>query len=182
MTRRLTIWQDQARRCVPSQAGRKEFAGLLRSGQSRLKDAATRASHSKSRSTGLQAAHALCLRRFAGMATVRATATSSSRSCPTRSGLGPEVWRVLDKCHKCATRRVRGRSHVDDRLVTDLIAGVPGSGGQVKALKRSGHHERVGRAQLFDAWPSPQQAPRPAPGRDAHASPYINHRSSWLGC
>jgi hypothetical protein len=41
---------------------------------------------------------------------------------PHTLGLGPEVWRVLDKCHN--TRNLgeyEGLLDVDDRLVTDLI-------------------------------------------------------------
>ena len=37
-------------------------------------------------------------------------------------GVGPEVWRVLDKCHN--TRNLgeyEGLLDIDDRLVTDLI-------------------------------------------------------------
>jgi hypothetical protein len=37
--------------------------------------------------------------------------------------LGPEVWRVLDKCHN--TRNLgeyEGLLEVDERLITDLIA------------------------------------------------------------
>jgi hypothetical protein len=42
---------------------------------------------------------------------------------PHTLGLGPEVWRVLDKCHN--TRNLgeyEGMLDVDERLVTDLIA------------------------------------------------------------
>jgi len=42
---------------------------------------------------------------------------------PHTLGLGPEVWRVLDKCHN--TRNLgeyEGLLDVDERLVTDLIA------------------------------------------------------------
>ncbi|MDZ7862247.1 hypothetical protein [Acidovorax sp.] len=41
---------------------------------------------------------------------------------PDTLGLGPEVWRVLDKCHN--TRNLgeyEGLMEVDERLVTDLI-------------------------------------------------------------
>ena len=41
---------------------------------------------------------------------------------PHTLGLGPEVWRVLDKCHN--TRNLgeyEGLLDVDERLVTDLI-------------------------------------------------------------
>ncbi|MBP8018718.1 MAG: hypothetical protein KAY82_01645 [Hylemonella sp.] len=42
---------------------------------------------------------------------------------PPTLGLGPEVWRVLDKCHN--TRNLgeyEGVLDVDERLVTDLIS------------------------------------------------------------
>ena len=42
---------------------------------------------------------------------------------PHTLGLGPEVWRVLDKCHN--TRNLgeyEGLLDVDERLVMDLIA------------------------------------------------------------
>jgi hypothetical protein len=38
-------------------------------------------------------------------------------------GLGPEVWRVLDKCHNARNLgEYEGLLDVDERLVTDLIA------------------------------------------------------------
>jgi hypothetical protein len=42
---------------------------------------------------------------------------------PHTLGLGPEVWRVLDKCHN--TRNLgeyEGMLDIDERLVKDLIA------------------------------------------------------------
>lgn len=42
---------------------------------------------------------------------------------PRTLGLGPEVWRVLDKCHN--TRNLaeyEGVVDVDERLVNDLVA------------------------------------------------------------
>ena len=39
---------------------------------------------------------------------------------PPTLGLGPEVWRVLDKCHN--TRNLGEYEGVDERLVTDLIS------------------------------------------------------------
>jgi len=39
-----------------------------------------------------------------------------------RSGLGPEVWRILSKCHDMRNRtEYEGVLDVDDRLVSDLI-------------------------------------------------------------
>ena len=68
------------------------------------------------------AAHALCL------AALRRKGYRSSQRyivfqvLPHTLGLGPEVWRVLDKCHN--TRNLgeyEGLLDVDERLVTDLI-------------------------------------------------------------
>ena len=39
------------------------------------------------------------------------------------AGLGPEVWRVLDKCHSVRNLgEYEGDLNVDERLVADLIA------------------------------------------------------------
>jgi hypothetical protein len=41
---------------------------------------------------------------------------------PHTLGLGPEVWRVLDKCHNMRNvGEYEGLLDVDDRLVADLI-------------------------------------------------------------
>ena len=41
---------------------------------------------------------------------------------PDTLGLGPEVWRVLSKCHDMRNRtEYEGVLDVDDRLVSDLI-------------------------------------------------------------
>jgi hypothetical protein len=42
---------------------------------------------------------------------------------PHTLGLGPEVWRILDKCHNVRNLgEYEGLLEVDERLVTDLIA------------------------------------------------------------
>jgi hypothetical protein len=42
---------------------------------------------------------------------------------PDTLGLGPEVWRVLSKCHDMRNRtEYEGALDVDDRLVADLIS------------------------------------------------------------
>jgi hypothetical protein len=77
-----------------------EFAGLLRSGRTCLKDASTKSLALESRfDLGYNAAHALCL------AALRWHGYRSGNRCivfqvlPHTLGLGPEVWRVLAKCH-----------------------------------------------------------------------------------
>ncbi len=70
----------------------------------------------------IYAAHALCL-----AALRRAGYRSSNRYIvfqvlPHTLGLGPEVWRVLDKCHNSRNLgEYEGMQDVDERLVTDLI-------------------------------------------------------------
>ena len=62
------------------------------------------------------------LQRFVGMATVRRIAILSS-SCPRTLGLGPEVWRVLAKCHELRNLgEYEGDLQVEERIVVDLIA------------------------------------------------------------
>ena len=100
-----------------------EFAGLVKSGLARLKDARNTQLALESRfDLAYNAAHSLCL------AALRAKGYRSGNRyivfqvLPHTLGLGAEVWRVLDKCHN--TRNLgeyEGLLDVDERLVTDLI-------------------------------------------------------------
>lgn len=101
-----------------------EFAGLVRSGLARLKDARNSQLALESRfDLAYNAAHSLCL------AALRAKGYRSGNRyivlqvLPHTLGLGAEVWRVLDKCHN--TRNLgeyEGMLDVDERLVADLIS------------------------------------------------------------
>jgi hypothetical protein len=101
-----------------------EIAGLLRTGIARLSDAQNTSLALESRfDLAYNAAHALCL------AALRRTGYRSTnryivfQAIPHTLGLGPEVWRVLDKCHN--TRNLgeyEGLLDVDERLVSALIA------------------------------------------------------------
>lgn len=102
----------------------KEFAGLLRSGRARLKDAMSSLLALESRfDLAYNAAHAFCL-----AALRRHGYRSSNRYIvfqllPNTLGLGPEVWRVLSKCHDIRNvGEYAGDLNVDERIVTDLIA------------------------------------------------------------
>jgi hypothetical protein len=45
------------------------------------------------------------------------------QTLPHTLGVGPEVWRVLARCHDLRNRgEYEGDLYVDERLVTDLIA------------------------------------------------------------
>ena len=100
-----------------------EIAGLLRTGVARLNDARNTALALESQfDLAYNAAHALCL-----AALRRAGYRSGNRYIvfqvlPHTLGLGPEVWRVLDKCHNARNLgEYEGLLDVDKRLVKDLI-------------------------------------------------------------
>jgi hypothetical protein len=100
-----------------------EFAGLVESGMARLKDAENASNSLYSRfDLAYSAAHALCL------AALRHRGYRSSKRyivfqvLPDTVGLGPDVWRVLSKCHDMRNRtEYEGALDVDERLVADLI-------------------------------------------------------------
>ena len=101
-----------------------EIEGLLRTGRARLLDARNIDLALESRfDLAYNAAHALAL-----SALRRKGYRSSNRYIvfqvlPHTLSLGPEVWRVLDKCHN--TRNLgeyEGMLDVDEGLVADLIA------------------------------------------------------------
>jgi hypothetical protein len=112
-----------------------EYLGLIDSGEARLADSMRPANSLVSRfDLAYNAAHALCL-----AALRRAGYRSSKRyvvfqALPHALGLGPEVWRVLDRA-----RNVRNRSEYEGDLSVDerLLASVIGACGQVAAALRA---------------------------------------------
>lgn len=108
----------------PEPPDAKEFAGLVRSGKARLKDASSTALALESRfDLAYNAAHALSL------AALRWHGYRSSQRfvvfqlLPQTLGLGPEVWRVLSKCHDIRNLgEYEGDLNIDERIVADLIA------------------------------------------------------------
>jgi len=101
-----------------------EITGLLRTGVARLHDACNTSLALESRfDLAYNAAHALCLAALRRMGYRAGNRYIVFQVLPHTLGLGPEVWRVLDKCHN--TRNLgeyEGLLDVDERLVTDLIA------------------------------------------------------------
>ena len=101
----------------------QEYAGLKRSGLAQLQDAARPELSLESRfALAYNAAHALCL------AALRRHGYRSNhryivfQALPHTLKLGPDVWRVLDKCHKIRNLgEYEGHLNVDERIVTDLI-------------------------------------------------------------
>jgi len=101
----------------------KEFAGLKRSGLARLTDAANAANSQESRfDLAYNAAHALCLAALRWHGYRPANRFIVFQVLPHTLGLGPEVWRVLDKCHKIRDLgEYEGDLNVDERLIAALI-------------------------------------------------------------
>ena len=100
-----------------------EFAGLVRSGIARLKDARNSALALESRfDLAYNAAHSLSLAALRRKGYRSGNRYIVYQVLPHTLGLKAEVWRVLDKCHN--TRNLgeyEGMLDVDKRLVTDLI-------------------------------------------------------------
>jgi hypothetical protein len=114
----------------------KEFDGLVRSGLVRLKDAEKQENSLESRfDLAYGAAHALCLAalRYHGYRPTKRYIVF--QVLPDTLGLGPDVWRVLSKCHDMRNRtEYEGALDVDERLVTDLIAACRKVADKIKEL------------------------------------------------
>ena len=114
----------------------KEFAGLVRSGLARLKDAENEENSLDSRfDLAYSAAHALCLAALRHHGFRPSKRYIVFQVLPDTLGLGPEVWRVLSKCHDMRNRtEYEGVLDVDDRLVSDLIGACRKVAGKVSSL------------------------------------------------
>jgi len=101
-----------------------EFAGLLRSGMARLEDARNKSLSLESRfDLAYNAAHALCLAALRWHGYRSGHRYLVFQLLPHTLNLGPEVWRVLSKCHEIRNLgEYEGDLRVDERILTDLIA------------------------------------------------------------
>ncbi len=100
-----------------------EFSGLQRMGLARLQDAQKPDLALESRfDLAYNAAHALCLAALRWHGYRSGNRFIVFQLLPHTLGLGPEVWRVLSKCHDARNLgEYEGMLEVDTRLVTDLI-------------------------------------------------------------
>jgi hypothetical protein len=101
----------------------KEFAGLKQSGLRRLADADKRVNSLESRfDLAYNAAHVLCLAALRHSGYRATNRYIVFQVLPHTLGVGPEVWRVLARCHDLRNRgEYEGDLYVDERLLTDLI-------------------------------------------------------------
>lgn len=100
-----------------------ETRGLVTSGRARLKDAANKKLALESRfDLAYNAAHALSLAALRIVGYRPANRYIVFQVLPHTLGVGPEVWRVLDKCHGLRNAgEYEGVLDVDERLVEDLV-------------------------------------------------------------
>ena len=102
----------------------KEFSGLKRAALARLTDSAKSTNSLESRfDLAYNAAHSLCLAALRWHGYRSTNRYIVFQALPQTLGLGPDVWRVLDKCHSVRNLgEYEGDFNVDERLVADLIA------------------------------------------------------------
>lgn len=100
-----------------------ETRGLLRTGTARLNDAANVSLALESRfDLAYNAAHSLCLAALRMRGYRPSNRYIVFQVLPHTLGLGPGVWRVLDKCHSTRNSgEYEGLLDIDERLVEDLI-------------------------------------------------------------
>ena len=100
-----------------------EFEGLLRSGRARLVDARNTSLALESRfDLAYNAAHAFCLAALRRQGYRARHRYIVFQVLPHTLALGPEVWRVLDKCHHMRNvAEYEGGLDVDERIVSDLV-------------------------------------------------------------
>jgi hypothetical protein len=115
----------------------REFEGLKRSGHARLRDALNTSLSIESRfDLAYNAAHALCLAALRWNGYRSTNRYLVFQLLPHTLGLGPEVWRVLSKCHDIRNLgEYEGDLNVDDRIVTDLVAACRAVAAKVDALE-----------------------------------------------
>ena len=114
----------------------KEFSKLRSAALARLRDAANPANSLESRfDLAYNAAHALCL------AALRWHGFRSSKRyivfqvLPHTLDLGPEIWRVLAKCHDIRNvGEYEGDFDIDERIVADLVTACEAVAARVVAM------------------------------------------------
>ncbi len=101
----------------------QEFNGLIKSGETRLRDAHNAMLSLESRfDLGYNAAHALSLAALRRQGYRAKNRYIVFQVLPHTLGLGPEVWRILAKCHDMRNlSEYEGDINVNERIVTDLV-------------------------------------------------------------
>ena len=122
----------------------KEYSGLKRSALARLADSAKNSNLLESRfDLACNAAHALCLAALRWHGYRAANRYIVFQALPHTLGLGPDVWRVLDKCHSIRNLgEYAGDLNIDERLVSDPITACRTVAGKLDSLAPIGAADR----------------------------------------
>ncbi len=114
-----------------------EFSGLLRSGEARLHDAANSSLAAESQfDLAYNAAHSLSLAALRWHGYRCNNRYLVFQVLPHTLGIGPEVWRVLAKCHDSRNlAEYEGYFEVDEQLLKDLLAATQTLLARVNSLK-----------------------------------------------
>ena len=117
-------------------ADASEIAGLRKSGRTRLADARNACLSPESRfDLAYNAAHALCLAALRQQGYRAKHRYIVFQVLPHTLGLGPEVWRVLDKAHQARNlSEYEGHAEVDPILLRDLVAAAETVAATIDAL------------------------------------------------
>lgn len=100
-----------------------EFDNLVSSGKKRLKDANNITLAMESRfDLAYNAAHSLALAALRKQGYRSGNRYIVFQVLPHTVGVGPEVWRVLSKCHDCRNlAEYEGHIEISDQLLIDLL-------------------------------------------------------------
>ena len=140
MTSPLELLSGPGKVLKPEPPDAKEFAGLLRSGRSRLHDSHNTDVSLEGRfDLAYNASHALCLAALRWHGYRPGNRYIVFQVLPHTLGLGPAVWRVLAKCHEVRNLgEYEGDLNIDKRLLADLIAACSAVAAKLDALKPPG--------------------------------------------
>lgn len=107
----------------PEPKSRSEFEGLLRSAQVRLEDARNESLSIESRfDLAYNGAHSLALAALRWHGYRSTNRYLVFQVLPQTTGLGPEVWRILAKCHQHRNlAEYEGSFDIEEQLLVDLL-------------------------------------------------------------
>jgi len=102
----------------------KEYTGLVNSGKARLKDAQITSLSPESRfDLAYNSAHALALAALRKCGYRANNRYIVFQALPHTTGLGPEIWRILSKCHDQRNlAEYEGHLEIDEQLLNELMS------------------------------------------------------------
>jgi hypothetical protein len=123
VTSPLELLSGPGKALKPEPPDAREFAGLLRSGRSRIHDSRNADISLEGRfDLAYNASHAPCLAAMRWHGYRPGNRYIVFQVLPHTLGLGPAVWRVLAKCHEVRNLgEYEGDLNIDERLLADLI-------------------------------------------------------------